>query len=110
MININRLHNIKNTIENLNKNYQLEILKILLQDESVVTSENNNGTFVNLSDLNNITINKLESFIEYVKKQQINLSCIEEEKVNIKNEFFNKKNNEKIIKKEKNINNLLNAK
>ena len=30
MININRLHNIKNIIENLNKNYQIEILKILL--------------------------------------------------------------------------------
>jgi len=110
MIGIDRLHTIKETIELMNKSYQVEILKLLISEESIVLSENNNGTFVNLSNLDIIVINKLEKFIEYVKTQQSQLSHIENEKLNIKNEFFNKTPQPiKIIKKD-NINSILDAK
>ena len=110
MLGIDRLHCIKETIELMNKSYQVEILKLLMSEESIIISENNNGTFVNLSNLDIIVINKLEKFMEYVKTQQSQLSHIENEKLNIKNEFFNKKPQLiKIIKKD-NINSVLDSK
>ena len=87
-MNVNKLQNIKENIEIMNKCYQLEILKLLKDESSVIISENNNGTFINLSNLNISIIEKLETYIEYVNKQQNQLLHIEEEKVNIKNEFF----------------------
>lgn len=112
MSNIDKLHSIKESIEVMNKNYHIEILKMLIDDKSVNISENNNGSFVNLTTLDDKIINKLEQFIGYVNKQQNQLSFIENEKVNIKNEFFNnnKKNNKiKPVKKDS-INSVLDAK
>ena len=56
--------------------------------KNIKYTENNNGIFINLTDLNIITINKLEAYIEYVNEQLNELSNIETEKNNIKNEFF----------------------
>jgi hypothetical protein len=101
MANIDKLQTIKEIIETMNKCYQVEILKILTDDSSVIVSENNNGTFVNLSNLDNCVINKLETYIEYVNKQQSNLRYIEDEKANIKNEFFKQDKRNSKIKKNK---------
>ena len=101
MTEINRLQTIKEEIENMNKCYQIGVLKILKNDDNIILSENNNGIFINLTDINSIMVKKLESYIEYVNKQQNQLSLIEEEKNNIKNEFF--KQNKKIIRKRKDI-------
>lgn len=105
MTNQDRLIIIKEVIEEMNKSQQIEILK-LLKNESISLSENNNGTFINLSDLSEITIQKLEKYIEFVRNQQKQLLCIEKEKINIKNEFFTqeKKN---IKKSNKEISNIL---
>ena len=94
----------------MNKSYQIEILKLLMTEKSIIISENNNGSFINLSNLDNLIINKLENFIEYVKKQQNQLSFIENEKVNIKNEFFNKNTQNIKTSKKNNINSILDAK
>ncbi len=110
MLNIDKLQKIKEMIESMNQCYQLEILKLLIKEDSVIISENNNGTFINLSNLDIITISKLENFIEYVKKQLNQLSYIENEKVNIKNEFFNQKTEKNNQKKTTNINQILDAK
>ena len=50
---------------------QLEILRILNDDPDVLLSQNNNGVFINLSNLNEATIKKLEKYIKYVNKQQM---------------------------------------
>jgi hypothetical protein len=97
MIEINHIQTIKDKIENMNKCYQIGVLKILKDDTNITLSENNNGTFINLTDVNKNVIKKLESYIEYVNKQQNQLTLIEEEKIHIKNEFF--KQNKKIIRK-----------
>jgi len=112
--NSDKLNNIKKLIESMNKNYHIEILKILV-DNNIAISKNNNGSFINLSNLDTTLINKLEEFIKYVEEQQNELSCIEDEKVNIKKEFFtknskkknnnNKNNNDN--NKNNNINNIL---
>ena len=80
-----------------------------LNSNSFIISENNNGTFVNLSELDNTVIIKLQEYIQYFYEQQKNLSNIEEEKINIKKEFFDSKikkisnidNNEKVNNKNK---------
>jgi hypothetical protein len=87
-MNIDKLQQIKENIEKMNKCYQLEILKILNNDATVILSENNNGTFINLSNLEDDIISKLEEYIKYVDKQQNQLLNIEQEKANIKSEFF----------------------
>ena len=111
-----KLINIKEEIEKMDIINQKQILKILCNNSTTiidntdntdntdnnsnseeklvknfVISENNNGTFVNLSELNEDLINKLEDYIKYFHEQQNNLFQIEKEKINLKNEFFNYK-------------------
>jgi len=93
MFEINKLQKIKTDIEELNLTYQIEVLKIIISDNSVNISENNNGIFINLTDLNDDMITKLENFILYVKVQQVHLANIEIKKDVIKKTFFiNNKN------------------
>jgi hypothetical protein len=87
MYDINRLQNLKDKIESMDKCHQIEILKLLIQS-SVIYSENNNGIFINLSDLSDDILYKLEKYIEFVSEQDNKLLNIEKEKDNIKNEFF----------------------
>ena len=101
MISTERLENIKEKIENMNISYQIEILKLLVQEKAII-SENNNGTFLNLTEVDIGIINKLDEYINFVYKQQNQLETIEIKKDNIKDKFFTidgKKNN--IIKQNK---------
>ena len=91
MVSTERLVNIKEKIENMNISYQIEILKLLVQEKAII-SENNNGTFLNLTEVNNEIINKLDEYINFVYKQQNQLDSIEIKKDNIK-DIDGKKNN-----------------
>ena len=85
---INNLNKIKKVIENMDKIHHIEILKLLNKQENVSFNENNNGTFINLSNLKNDTIIKLQNYIEYFKQQQLQLVNFEEQKKQIENYFF----------------------
>lgn len=74
---------IKKTIESLNKTRQVEILKIFLKN-NVSISENNNGTFVNLSHLQDECLNELKDYLNYIKDQEASLKTLE----NVKAEFI----------------------
>ena len=74
---------IKKTIESLNKTRQVEILKIFLKN-NVSISENNNGTFINLSHLQEDCLNELKYYLNYIKDQEASLKTIE----NVKAEFI----------------------
>ncbi len=74
---------IKKTIECLNKTRQVEILKIFLKN-NVNISENNNGTFVNLSFLPEECLNELTDYLNYIKDQEASLKTLE----TIKDEFI----------------------
>ncbi len=87
MTDITKLQNIKETIENMDKCHQIEILKIFINN-SVILSKNSNGTFINLTDLSVNIVDKLEEYIKFVDKQDNHLLNIENEKAIIKNEFF----------------------
>jgi hypothetical protein len=57
MSDIETLQKIKDIVEQYNKQQQLDILKIFIED-SVNISENLNGTFINLTDIQDSTIKK----------------------------------------------------
>ena len=73
----------KKAIESLNKTRQIEILKIFLKN-NVNISENNNGTFVNLSFLSKECLNEIINYLNYIKDQEASLKTIE----NVKAEFL----------------------
>ena len=91
---INKLQDIKDKIENMNNSYQIEILKLLIKEKAII-SENNNGTFLNLTELDINIINKLEEYINFVYKQQNQLETIELKKDVIKDKFFSIDNRNK---------------
>ena len=79
---------IKDKIENMNKYHQIEILRLLKQEKQIVLNQNNNGVFVNLTELDDDILDKLKIYIEYVEKQTNNIETIELQKELIENTFF----------------------
>jgi hypothetical protein len=90
---IDKIKDIKNRIETMNKHHQIEVLRILKSANDVVFNENVNGVFVNLSEVSQEILNKLETYIFYVDKQTINIEHIETQKEIIENTFFKNKGN-----------------
>ena len=82
-----QLLSIKNQLENLTIKQQEEILK-LLNKLNISYSENNNGIFFNLSNLDKKQINELEQYIEYTKDQEKALQKIENVKDELTKVYF----------------------
>ena len=72
----------------MEKYHQIEILRILNKFSEVKTNENNNGTFVNLTELSPEIITELEKYTDYVDEQQKLLKKVETEKEEIEQTFF----------------------
>jgi len=79
---------LKERIESMEKYHQIEILRILNGFNYIKTNENNNGTFINLSELPENIIMELEKYTKYVDEQQINLKIGENKKETIEQNFF----------------------
>lgn len=88
------LQTLKTRIEQMSVYHQIEILRIF-KDNNILLNENNNGTFINLTELEGEIIEKLEKYISYVNEQESQLNEVENEKNRIQNTFFkdNKDNN-----------------
>lgn len=82
------LTGLKERIESMEKYHQIEILRILNGFNDIKTNENNNGTFVNLSELPENVITELEKYTKYVDEQQIQLKIGENKKETIEQSFF----------------------
>jgi hypothetical protein len=82
------LNYLKERIETMQKYHQIEILRILKKYSSVKMNENNNGTFINLTELPENVIGELEKYTKYVDVQQIQLKNVESEKNKIEQHFF----------------------
>ena len=89
---MNDLIQMKNEIEECSKIHQIEILRILSGDSSITLNENNNGIFVNLTDVSDDIVKKIKEYLLYVDKQKMGLIQLENVKNDLKNEFFNDKN------------------
>jgi hypothetical protein len=88
----NKLNNIRDQIEQMSKFNQIEILRLLTKHKNVIINENKYGIHINLSELENTTLNELMVYIKYVNTQEIYLNSAEQEKEKYKNTFFLKDN------------------
>ena len=79
---------LKDTIENMSKYHQIEILRIFSTEPDVCINENKNGTFINLSEQKKEIIEQLQKYCVYVKEQQISLEHQEKEKKRLQNTYF----------------------
>jgi hypothetical protein len=79
---------IKEKIEALSKHHQIEALRILSKNKTIIMNENNNGVFINLTEQDNNVMVQLEEFLNYVEVQQKHLHTIEDQQEQIEQEFF----------------------
>jgi hypothetical protein len=87
MEKVAKLETLKKTIETLNKYHQVEILKILTKNLCKI-NENKSGCYVNMSFLNEESIEEIEKYIAYVKDQEESLNTMEYQKEEFKNAYF----------------------
>ena len=84
------LNIMKSVIENLNQSRQLEILRIIVSNNENYT-ENMNGTFINLTQIDTKTIMEIEKYLKYITDQDITIDQIEQKKDDFKETFFSNK-------------------
>ena len=87
-----QLNKIRETIENMSKFNQIEVLRILSGHKDVIINENKYGIHINLSELRGQIIEDLLVYINYVNTQEIELNNIEKQKQDYKNNYFLKDN------------------
>jgi len=98
---VSELNYIRETIENMNKFNQIEVLRILSKHKEVTLNENKYGIHINLSELKKEILDEMNVYIKYVNAQEIALNQVEKQKEEYKNTYFSKdiKDNCKIFNK-----------
>lgn len=92
MAELQSIENMKRTIESMNKFHQIEILKILSKSLCKI-NENKSGCYINMSFLSEDTISKLKEYIDYTNDQENVINNMENQKEEVKNNFFIAKDN-----------------
>lgn len=84
------LEELSNTITNLDKPHHIEILRMIKQDaQNIPISENTNGCFINMNEINAPLLEKIKKYVDYNKNQQIELEQHETIKNTIIEEMIN---------------------
>ena len=78
---------LRNKIENMDTLHHKEVLRVL-QDNSCNISSNRNGSFVNLSEVSDIIIGKIEKYLKHVEIQEKELKEKNDVQENIEKKFF----------------------
>lgn len=86
-MNINAM---KDRIEQMTKNYQIEIARLLINTHNIAYDENQNGLFINMAQMTEEVKTSMQQFIEYVDLQEQQLNAGETEKDGLKDIFFKK--------------------
>ena len=92
-MNTSKQKKLKNKIENLDQIHQIKILDILISNQ-IKYSENRNGIFLNMDNLDEKTISEIEKNLEYFRKQEKTLNDIETIKDELNNDYFKNDNKE----------------
>jgi hypothetical protein len=93
---VNELSYIRDSVENMNKFNQVEVLRILNNHKKVTLNENKYGVHINLTELDKDILNEIKIYINYVNTQECNLNKIEQQKDDFKNIYFAKDNKDNI--------------
>ena len=83
-----KVDSIRESIENMTKFNQIQVLKILMKYKEITINENKNGIYLNLSEFSNNILDELILYINYVTTQETELTNIETQKENFKNTYF----------------------
>ena len=81
------LKQMKDRVEALNQHHQIQILKILTQCKVDLT-ENKNGSFINLTNVDDAVISKITDYLGYVDEQETQLNEVENQKTELTKQFF----------------------
>jgi len=85
------LNYLRESIENMNKFNQVEVLRILTKYKNeVILNENKYGIHINLSDLKNEILDEVDVYIKYVNAQESTLNEGEKQKEDYRNTYFAK--------------------
>lgn len=83
-----KLTSMKNKIEKMSKEHQIEILRLFHKMENLTLNENNNGTFINLLKLTDKQIDEVDAYMNYVAEQSEKLTIVENKKQELQQSFF----------------------
>ena len=89
---LDEIEKLKKDIEQMPKVNHVEVLRMFKQNK-IQLNENQNGVFINMTELDDAIIEKLQQYVEYVISQHKELSQQEKVKENFHKTFFN--NNDK---------------
>ena len=87
---VSELNYLRESIENMNKFNQVEVLRIFLKHKEVMLNENKYGIHINLSELKKEVLDELTVYIKYVNAQESNLNIAEQQKADYRNTYFTK--------------------
>jgi uncharacterized protein (DUF342 family) len=79
---------IRDSIEQMSKFNQVEVLRILHKHSDVTLNENKYGVHVNLTNLTDPVLQELKTYISYVNTQEQALKTDEKQKETFKNIYF----------------------
>jgi len=82
---IHDLDKMTRIIESFSKEEHIQVLKIIMEKDTASVSENSNGTFVQMYELNEETLEKMNKYIDYVLLKECDIKEIEETKERLKN-------------------------
>lgn len=86
---MDELNYIKQKIEVMDKKDQINILKLFKESSSVILNENQNGIFINITELDEKIKIELKKYINYVDVQKNILEKDEVKKTELEEAFFN---------------------
>lgn len=79
---------LKDKLEKMNKPQQIELARMLIHEYRVTYDENQNGIFINMSELPPSILEKIRSFLKYIELQEENITNVEREMNGLKDTFF----------------------
>jgi hypothetical protein len=71
-------------IESMPKDHHIEIFKIM-NSFNVKYTENNNGIFINMNDINNSCLDKIDNYVNFINENKKNI--LEFEKIKEENKL-----------------------
>ena len=83
------LAKMRDSIENLNKEQQIQILR-LFKENKIPINENKNGVFINLTGMSDDILSKLDTHLEHIISQENLLKTTEDVKKTYKDNYFDK--------------------
>ena len=79
---------LKREIENLSKSAQIGMLRVLYARKTITINENNNGSFVNLTGLNEEDLAVIEDYLSYLQEQSRSIAILENKRKAIELKYF----------------------